>query len=97
MYGCDMPQTEFFASVLSEEMVRYILDFGYDTLTLAEILLSLRLNTDGDFQNPVGENLPQVDFRGNFIHVSFVAKILKQYMVLRNNLERKFQNHIDGY
>ena len=97
IYGCDMPQTEFFAAKLSDEIVAYLLEFGFENLTTREVLLALRMNAQGDIKNPLGENLVQVDFYGSFIHISFLAKVLNNYMVIRNNLERKFQNHIDGY
>ncbi len=97
IYGCDMPQTDFFASKLSDEIVTFIAEFGYENLTTREVLLALRMNAQGEQKNTLGETLPQIDFFGNFIHVSFLAKILNNYMVIRNNLERKFQNHIDGY
>lgn len=97
LYGCDMPQTEFFAEVLSKEFSDYLLDFGYDNLTLEEIILAMRMNANGNFINPLGEDINQTAFFGNFIHVSFLCKVLHGYMVLRNNLETKFKNHIDGY
>ena len=97
MYGSELPQTEFFASVLSKQIIDYLLKFGYSNLTLEEINLALQINTEPEINNPLGENLQQVRFSGKFIHVSFLAGVLKNYMVLRNNLDRKFQNHIDGY
>lgn len=97
LYGCDMPQTEFFAEILSKEFSAYLLEFGYEDLTLEEIILALKINADGNFINPLGEDIGQTAFFGNFIHVSFVAKILHAYLVLRNGLEAKFKNHIDGY
>lgn len=97
LYGCDMPQTEFFASILSQELSDYLLQFGYEDFTLDEIILAMRMNANGNFINPLGDDIDQVQFFGNFIHINFISKVLKGYSVLRNNLESKFKNHIDGY
>lgn len=96
-FGCDTPQTEYFAAILSKEITTFLLELGYETLTLKEVVLSLHLNTERELKNPCGEDLQTAKFTGNFVHVSFLASVLRNYMVLRNNLERKFQNHIDGY
>lgn len=97
IYGCDMPQTDFFASIISKELTDFLLEFGYENLTLNEILLSMKMNADGNLKNSLGEDLSQIVFSGKFIHISFLSKVLKNYKVLRNNLERKFQNQLDGY
>lgn len=93
--GCDMPQTDFFASVLSKEIINFIFEFGYENLTLEEIVLAMKINANNDLKNPLGEDLAQIDFVGRFVYVGFLAKVLKNYMILRTNLDRKFQNQID--
>jgi hypothetical protein len=95
--GCGLPQTELFAKHLAEEIQVHLLEFGYAEYTLEEIILALRINSKGRIRNPAGEDLEQVIFFGSFINVTYLSKILQNYSVLRNNLDRKFENHIDGY
>lgn len=95
--GCALPQTEVFAKFIAEEFTEYILRFGYEELTLEEILLALRINSYGRIINPAGEDLEQVPFTGNCMNVVYIAKVLKNYKVLRVNLDRRFENMIDGY
>ncbi len=95
--GCTLPMTETFATFIAEEISSFILDFGYEELTQEEFLLALRINAFGKIKNPAGEDFDQVQFSGNNISVVYLGKILKNYMVLRNNLDRKIQNQLDGY
>jgi hypothetical protein len=94
--GCALPSTEFFAEIIGEELEIFIKDFGYSELTTEEILLAMRLNSRGDFKYP-GETIEKVIFFGNCFNVEYFSKILYNYMVLRNILDRKIQNTIDGY
>lgn len=95
--GCAMPSTEGFAEVIHEELVILISDFGYKDLTLDEILLALRLNFIPTLKFPSGVDCEYIPFIGVCFHVDFVAKILAKYMTFRTILDRKFENHIDGY
>jgi hypothetical protein len=95
--GCPMPQTEGFAEILSEEVVIFINDFGYSELTLEEILLAFRINAKGNIKLVSGNELDQVDFVGSNFNITFMGKILNNYLVLRRCVDRKLQNMIDGY
>ena len=95
--GCALPMTETFATFIAEEITAFILNFGYGELTLEEFLLAMRLNAYGKIRNPAGEDFDQVNFSGNSINVVYLGKILKNYMALRNNLDRKITNQLDGY
>jgi hypothetical protein len=95
--GCNLPNTDFFANIIGEEIAIHVKEFGYQDLTAGEILLALRLNSKGDAKYPAGLTLEQVPFFGNCFNVEFLSKVLSNYMVLRNYIDRKFQNHIDGY
>lgn len=94
--GCPLPNTEFFADVISEEIKAFILEFGYEELTYAEIILALRINSKGGLRYPSGIELEQVTFFGNCFNVDYFAKVLSNYMAIRNIMDRKFQNFIDG-
>jgi hypothetical protein len=39
----------------------------------------------------------KVEFRGNCFNVDFVSNVLSAYMSMRNSVDRKLQNQIDGY
>lgn len=97
LYGCSVPQSDFLAQFISEETRKFILEFGFPELTLEEILLALILNTKQDVKYPSDNDLKQVDFTGIFFNVNFLSKVLDNYISLRNTLDRKIQNHIDGY
>lgn len=95
--GCMLPQTDMFATFISDEISKHILGFGFSEYTLDEILLALQFNATGNIKNPSGEDLEQVDFFGACVNVIYLGKILRNYKVLRDNLDRKIQNQLDGY
>jgi hypothetical protein len=94
--GCNLPKTDFFSSVISEEIMHYILNFGYQELTVEEILLAFRLNSHG-YRYETGEYMVMVNFTGHCLNVDYVSKVLSNYMTMRKICERKIQNQIDGY
>jgi hypothetical protein len=95
--GCALPNTEFFAKFIAEEITKFILDFGYSDLTLEEILLAFRFNARGGLKYPNGATIDPVFFTGCCVNVDYIAKVLANYMALRTQLDRKLQNKIDGY
>ena len=95
--GCVVPTTEFFAEIIAEEISVFILEFGYKDLTYDEILLALRINSKCGYKFPTGIELESVPFFGNCFNVDYLSKILLNYMAIRNILDRKLQNIIDGY
>lgn len=97
IYGCRLPTTEGFAEVISDQLSIFINEFGYGNLTLSEIILAMHLNAASAIRYPSGDYQERVEFSGNCFNVVFIAKILEVYRTLRNGLDRKFQNQIDGY
>ncbi len=95
--GCVVPATEFFAEIISEEITEFILGFGYGELTYAEILLAMRFNSKGGFKFPTGVELETISFFGYCFNVDYFSKVLSNYNTIRNLLDRKLQNFIDGY
>ena len=59
-------------------------DFGYEYLTLEEILLAFRLNV-----MPTAE---KVQFTGTCVNVDFISKVINEYLNTRKLLDRKLQN-----
>jgi len=97
MCGCPLPQTEYFAEVLSDEISIFINDFGYRNLTLDEILFAIRINAGTDMKLPPGIELQHIEFTGVCVNVNFISKVLRNYMAIRNMLDRRIQNKLDGY
>ncbi len=95
--GCGLPQTEFFAEILTEQVKVFLTEYGYEMLTSEEISLALFLNEKRNVRLMSGIELVYVDFVGNHFNVSYLSKILHNYGVLRGCLDRKFQNFIDGH
>lgn len=95
--GCALPHTEFFADILTKEIVSYINEFGYGELTIDEIIFSLRLNAKGKLKWPSGVEIEQIKFSGNNFNIDFFANVLFNYFQLRDILDRKCQNFLDGH
>lgn len=95
--GCPLPQTEGFAEILSEEIISFVNDCGYGEYTVEELLLSFRLNAKGGLRFPSGLEVEYVPFAGNCFNVNYFSKVLYGYKTFREILDRKMQNHIDGY
>jgi len=95
--GCSLPNTDFFANVIAEELTHFILNLNKGELTYEEILLSLRLNSTGGYRFPSGLEMEQITFFGNCFNIDYFSKVAANYMLVRNQLDRKLQNFIDGY
>lgn len=93
--GCPLPQTEFFAGFIADELSIFINEFGYGEFTYEEILLALRLNSKGGLSTPSGINITQVEFSGTCFNVDYMAKVLSNYLSLRKFLDGRFKNEID--
>lgn len=95
--GCAVPNTEFFAEIIADELLIFILDFGYGDLSYNEILLALRLNAKGGYKYPTGLDLEIVPFFGNCFNIDYFSKVVSNYKIMRGLLDRKLQNYLDGY
>lgn len=95
--GCNLPNTDIFARFIADEISKFILEFGYSEYTMDEILLAFRLNARGGNKHPNGEEIERVPFFGNCLNVDYVARVLENYRTIRNLLDRKLQNKLDGY
>jgi hypothetical protein len=93
--GAPLPTTEFFADIISNEVFLFITQFGYGDYTLAEVLLSLRINSKGGMMLPSGTRLVPIEFYGHCFNVDFLSKVLYNYSLLRGQLDRKIENHLD--
>ena len=88
IYGCALPNTDFFARYISEEIQKFIMDFGYFDHTLEEIILAFRLNC---------KSQDYIQFSGVCVNIDFISKVLANYTESRSLFENKLKNKIDGY
>jgi len=95
--GCPTPVTDFFADVLTNQINEYINEFGFNELTIKEIVLAFQLNTKGGLRHPSGLEIEKVNFSGTCFNIDFLSGVLTNYLALRNNLDRKLENFLDGY
>ncbi len=95
--GCGLPQTDYFADIITDAVKTHIIDYGYDTLTNAEIMLAMNLNEKRGIRLVSGLDLEPVVFTGNHFNVSYLSKVVQNYLIIRGQLDRKLQNLIDGF
>lgn len=96
--GCPVPQTDYFAEVLTTEITEFINEFDFKYFTFWEIVLALRFNAKGGLRSPGnGHFISKVQFSGTCFNINFLSEVLNNYSLLREGLDRKFQNVIDGY
>jgi len=95
--GCAIPNTEFFAEIIGDELQGFILNFGYAEFTYEEILLAMRLNAKGGYKYQSGAELESIAFYGTCFNIDYFSKIMGNYSAIRTQLDRKLQNQIDGY
>lgn len=93
--GAELPPTDFFANIVSQEFVNFLLEFGYANYSIEEFLLAYKFNADG-IKYPSGNSVEKVYFKG-VLSVNLSADVFSNYKILRDLLDRKLQNKIDGY
>lgn len=97
IYGFYPPTSEGMIDLLTSEMTCYFLNNGFCHLTYDEFHLALQLNARGNLKFPSGVDAEPVKTFGATVSVKFVSDVLCLYMKFRDLLDRKIQNHIDGY
>lgn len=95
--GCPLPNTEFFADIMTDEIITFVREFGYSELTISEILFALRVNAKGGLKYPTGADVEQIPFSGNYFNVDYFSKVLSNYFIIRRIFDRKLENYLDGY
>lgn len=95
--GIGLPNTDLLIKFLKEQIIDFLLEFGYEDLTIEEISLAFMINAENNLQTPSGIELQYIENFGKYINVYHFSKIVHNYMAIRNLLDRKIQNQIDGY
>lgn len=97
VYGVNPPASPAFSKIVSNEIHQMFANGILSHLGYSEVILAIRLNGRGDIQLPSNLDLEKIKFSGSFISVDFISKILNNYLLVRNFIDRKLQNFIDGY
>jgi hypothetical protein len=95
IYGVELPRTELIADVIAKEFMSLLLDFGYEDLTVDEIILAFQFNTVG-VRYPSGFDIDSIPFTGVTFNISFAAKVLGNYMQVRKIMDGMFRNYLEG-
>ena len=97
IHGVKIPDSVGFSEILSGEIENMILEGDFSILSYEEVLLAIRINANSSFQFPSSTDVEKVKFYGNFVSPEFISKILLNYMTVRNELDKKLKNFIDGF
>lgn len=95
--GAVIPPDARFIEIIRDEIVDFLLKFGYSNLTISEIILAFNLNSSIDMRYPVGIDLSKIELFGAHLNVDYISRVLHNYTTIRNLLDRKLENTIDGY
>lgn len=95
--GAKVPADTFFIEMLKQELIAFLMKFGYSSLTIAEILLAFQINSKINIKYPIGIDVTHVGITGDCINVDYISQVLYPYMTIRNLLDRKLENSINGY
>jgi len=94
--GLKIPENQSFLDELAKQIVKYLTKFGFKNLTESEMELALQINIPSRFSYPIGFSMEIVEPFGDAVNVSYLGKVLNNYMGLRWLVDRRLQNFIDG-
>jgi hypothetical protein len=92
--GFTLTTSEKFADILNEELLIFLKDFGYSTLSFDEIISAFRLNAKGWYRMQSGDTQPTVLPYSTFFSINYAGQVLKYYMQYRNALDSKLINDL---
>lgn len=95
--GGELPKTEALLDMFIDELHTFILEYGYDAYAIQEILLAFRFNINTKLRQPSGITIDRVELKTQNLSIEYISDVLRCYSVLRDSIDRKFQNHVDGY
>lgn len=95
--GAKVPADTFFIEILKQEVISFLIKFGYSGLTISEILLAFQINSKINIKYPIGIDANHIEITGDCINVDYISQVLYPYMTIRNLLDRKLENSINGY
>lgn len=95
--GCKLPDNEKLLDFFVDELIDFLREYGYATYAAMEILLAFRININTVLKMPSGITIEKIKMQTENISVEYISEVLHNYSIIRNCLDRKFQNHIDGH
>ena len=57
----------------------------------------MQLNAHNNFDELGSLDLKVVEFTGTYFNLNYFASVLGNYKKIREHIDRKFQNFLDGY
>lgn len=99
MTGIKLPKELEYIEELEYELGKHLLENTYRELSTEEVHLALRVNLPYPLtalRFPSGIEIDRVEPQGDCVSVEYVSLVLRNYKVIRNAIDRKLQNFIDG-
>lgn len=94
--GLKVPENQIFIDELASQVSKYLTKFNFKNLTESEMELALQINIPVRFSYPSGFSMEIIEPFGDAVNVTFLGKVLNNYMGLRHLVERRLQNFING-
>lgn len=94
--GAQFPESELLAKYLSDEIMELLLNWGYEDFTIEEVVTAIRMNMKSLIKNPYGEDIESVEPSWR-VSVMFISRVLKNYKILRDGIDRHIERKIMGY
>jgi hypothetical protein len=95
--GCELPGSDIFASRIASQISNYIFSFGFKDYNLDEIFLAHQLNAHGNFDELKMLDIDVIPFQGKYFNLNYFAAVLGNYKKIRDFIDRRLQNFLDGY
>lgn len=96
IYGFKPFPTEMYLDDVSLAVVDYLLKFGFGGLLWSEINLALMINSKPNIKYPSGEDYEAPISKSSYFNLQYLAKVLDNYMIFRNNLDEIIRKMFDG-
>lgn len=97
LFGFSIPHMDVQARSISRELIDFIFDFGYSHYNEDEVELALKLNLKTGLYIPEPVEIETATSNRSLPNVDFFSKVLFNYAALRNSLDKRIQNVIDGH
>jgi len=82
--------------ILADEVIFFLKEHGYENFTIEELLTAFRINCSSTLKYPSELEATHVNVFGEFMSVDYISQVMKNYWILRERLDRKLCNAVDG-
>lgn len=94
--GVSLPSNELLLEMLTSLFQDSLINFGYENLSLKELLFAFELNKQNVLKDEQGDLIKEVEDPFKSLNIGYTSKVLKNYMIARNLLDAKAKNVIYG-